>query len=70
MRIAGARRLLGAYIPTKKNAMVKDHYTRLGFAAMDMDATGGSRSLLDLAHFTPIETFVMWLRADPNADRG
>ena len=54
----GARRLVGTYIPTKKNAMVKDHYTRLGFAAMDMDATGGSRSLLDLAHFTPIETFI------------
>src|SRR5258708_39351800 len=33
----GARRLVGEYIPTKKNGMVKDHYARLGFTAIDTD---------------------------------
>ncbi len=27
----GATRLIGEYLPTAKNAMVKDHYTKLGF---------------------------------------
>ena len=54
----GARRLVGEYIPTKKNAMVKDHYARLGFTVMETDAAGGNRNILDLATFTPAETFI------------
>jgi len=54
----GARRLVGEYIPTKKNAMVKDHYARLGFTVMATDAAGGNRNILDLAAFTPAETFI------------
>ncbi len=54
----GARRLVGEYIPTKKNAMVKDHYARLGFAVMETDDAGGNRNILDLAAFTPAETFI------------
>jgi FkbH-like protein len=54
----GVRRLLGEYIPTKKNAMVKDHYARLGFAVMQTDDAGGNRNILDLAAFTPAETFI------------
>jgi predicted enzyme involved in methoxymalonyl-ACP biosynthesis len=54
----GARRLLGEYIPTKKNEMVKDHYAKLGFTVMETDAVGGSRALLDLASFTPADTFI------------
>jgi FkbH-like protein len=54
----GARRLIGAYIPTKKNAMVKDHYARLGFTVIETDAGGGSRAVLDLGSFTPAETFI------------
>ena len=30
----GAKRLVGEYIPTRKNGMVKDHYSRLGFTVM------------------------------------
>jgi FkbH-like protein len=30
-RVWGVRRLLGEYVPTKKNALVKDHYRDLGF---------------------------------------
>jgi len=53
----GARQLIGEYVPTTKNGMVKDHYARLGFSAI-----GGSgeaaRHALDLTGFVPRETFV------------
>jgi FkbH-like protein len=54
----GARRVVGDYIPTKKNAMVKDHYARLGFEVMETGAAGGNRNILDLAAFTAAETFI------------
>ena len=54
----GARRLVGEYIPTKKNGMVKDHYAKLGFQVTETDASGGSRNMLDLARFAPAETFI------------
>lgn len=54
----GARRLVGEYIPTKKNGMVKDHYARLGFTVTETDAAGGSRAVLDLAGYRPAETFI------------
>jgi FkbH-like protein len=54
----GARQLIGEYIPTKKNGMVKDHYAKLGFAVMETDPAGGSRAVLDLAGYQPAETFI------------
>jgi FkbH-like protein len=54
----GARRLLGEYIPTKKNGMVKDHYARLGFTVMERDEAGGNRNIIDLASYKPTETFI------------
>jgi FkbH-like protein len=57
-RKLGARRLVGTYIPTRKNAMVKDHYAKLGFTVMETDPDGGSRAVLDLASFTPADTFI------------
>jgi FkbH-like protein len=54
----GARRLVGEYIPTKKNGMVKDHYAKLGFTVMDRDEAGGNRNIIDLASFKPTETFI------------
>jgi FkbH-like protein len=54
----GARRIVGEYIPTKKNGMVKEHYARLGFTVMETGEAGGNRNLLDLAAFTPAETFI------------
>ncbi len=54
----GAKRVVGEYIPTKKNGMVKDHYARLGFTVAATNDTGGSRNLLDLAEFQPSETFI------------
>ena len=57
-RRLGARRLVGEYIPTKKNGMVKDHYAKLGFTTLQSDQDSGSRNVLDLASFAPIETFI------------
>ena len=54
----GARRLVGEYIPTKKNAMVKDHYARLGFTVMETDPAGGNRNILELGGFVPVPTFI------------
>ena len=57
-RKLGACRLIGDYIPTKKNGMVKDHYERLGFTVMQTDDAGGSRAVLDLRGHEPAETFI------------
>jgi FkbH-like protein len=54
----GARRLIGEYLPTKKNGMVRDHYLKLGFATTETRDDGSSRSILDLATFVPASTFI------------
>ena len=56
----GARRLVGDYIPTPKNGMVRDHYAKLGFATCGETAgpDGATRHVLDLAAFAPRDTFV------------
>ena len=54
----GAKRLVGVYVPSKKNGMVKDHYAKLGFRVVADTAEGGSRAVLELASFTPAETFI------------
>ena len=54
----GARRLVGEYMPTAKNGMVKEHYPKLGFAPLDRSRDGRARYALDLAGFVPAETFI------------
>jgi FkbH-like protein len=55
----GARRLVGDYIPTSKNGMVRDHYAKLGFVPGEAAGSdGGTRHVLDLAAFAPRDTFV------------
>jgi FkbH-like protein len=39
-RAHGVRRLLGVYRPTEKNAMVREHYGKLGFRLAEEDASG------------------------------
>jgi len=41
-RQAGAQRLIGTYIPTEKNKMVRDHYARLGFEKLSESNSGVS----------------------------
>jgi len=54
----GAKRLIGTYLPTAKNGMVKDHYARLSFSLIGEKEDGSSRSVLDLSRFTPFETSI------------
>lgn len=53
-----ASRLIGEYRPTAKNAMVREHYQRLGFTLLNEEPSHTSRSVLDLADFVPAETFI------------
>jgi FkbH-like protein len=57
-KLLGARRLIGEYIPTKKNGMVKDHYAKLGFTVMETTPAGGSCAVLDLRGFVPSPSFI------------
>jgi FkbH-like protein len=57
-RRLGARRLIGEYLPTKKNGMVRDHYEKLGFAPLDGDGSGATRTVLDLGGFVARDTFI------------
>jgi predicted enzyme involved in methoxymalonyl-ACP biosynthesis len=46
-RSQGARWLVGEYLPTAKNVIVKDHYEKLGFSAWD------GRWRLDVSTYEP-----------------
>jgi FkbH-like protein len=49
---AGVHTLRGTYLPTKKNAMVADHYERIGFERVSLDeATQTSEWKLDVATY-------------------
>jgi FkbH-like protein len=48
----GFNRIIGEYIPTKKNAIVKNHYSDLGFKRE------GEEWILELTNFEPLETFI------------
>jgi len=54
----GATEIVGEYIPTAKNGMVKEHYEKLGFLALQNES--GARSLwrLQLESFAPTDTFI------------
>ncbi len=54
----GYRRVVGEFLPTKKNALVADLYDRLGFSRDGGAAEGGVRYLLDLERTEPPVTFV------------
>jgi FkbH-like protein len=45
---AGAKRLVGTYLPTKKNSLVAEHFAKLGFAKISELADGGTKWLLAL----------------------
>ena len=55
-RRLGGERLIGEYRPTAKNAMVKEHYVKLGFTPLSDGGDGVSRAGLDLTRFEPVPT--------------
>jgi FkbH-like protein len=56
----GRALLVGEYLPTPKNELVRDHYSTLGFEP------SGGRWHLDVAAFRPLATFIT-KKAPPNA---
>jgi FkbH-like protein len=46
-RERGIETLAGVYLPTAKNALVRDHFEKLGFALVSRDASGSSTWELD-----------------------
>ncbi len=54
----GLARVLGEYIPTKKNALVRDHFAGLGYEKLGEDAEGRTRWELRLAGFSPRPVFI------------
>jgi FkbH-like protein len=60
----GATALVGEYIPTKKNGMVREHYRKLGFECDALEETGASRWHSDLANYRPLPTFIKLVRSD------
>jgi FkbH-like protein len=55
-RRLGARRIVGEYLPTDKNTMVKDLYPRLGFTSLDEKPSDPAKYALLLDDFVPIDT--------------
>ncbi len=49
----GIRKLLGSYLPTAKNALVRDHYRALGFRLIEEMADGATRWELDVPSAKP-----------------
>ncbi|HPU15972.1 MAG TPA: hypothetical protein PK808_07795, partial [Polymorphobacter sp.] len=50
-RATGAQRLIGHYLPSAKNKMVANHFSRLGFALVAAHDDGRSEWALDLADY-------------------
>lgn len=57
-RRLGAKRLIGEYRPTQKNAMVKDHYQKLGFSFLAENTDGVTIHILDLVTFSSLPTHI------------
>ncbi|MFT4113452.1 HAD-IIIC family phosphatase [Silvibacterium sp.] len=47
-RSLGAKQLIGRYLPSAKNGMVKEHYAKLGFTNVSQNEDGSSEWVLDL----------------------
>ena len=54
----GVKRIVGRYVPTAKNGLVKDHYGDLGFSLIEEMESGEKIYGLDVAGFTAGETFI------------
>ena len=63
-RQAGALRLIGRYLPTARNALVKDHYAKLGFSRLEDTPGGGSTWVLELADLKPVDLPMQALRRE------
>jgi FkbH-like protein len=61
-RAAGVKRLLGRYLPTEKNQLVADHYSKLGFELLETHADGSTLWQLPLDSISPAANLPMKIR--------
>jgi len=66
----GMTQLVGSYLPTEKNGMVKGHYGRLGFQLQHEEPDGSSTWSLNLSGYQERATFITTTRdaVEPQAD--
>ena len=57
-REAGVKTLRGMYFPTRKNGLVKDHYTKLGFTVATENEEGAATYFLDITGYEPQNTHI------------
>ena len=69
-RELGVRRLVGFYFPTRKNGMVEDHYSRLGFTRTSGKEEPNSSWVLPIAEYTPRDTFVNLVESESGMQKG
>lgn len=67
-RARGAKRVVGRYAPTAKNAMVRDFYAQFGFARVATEADGATR--WELAVESYVERPALMTRLAQAADEG
>jgi FkbH-like protein len=60
----GLARVTGEYVPTAKNGMVKDFFSRFGFAKLDESANSHTRWSLRTDEYRPTETFIKVLEGE------
>jgi FkbH-like protein len=65
-RALGASRLIGEFLPTKKNGMVRDHYQKLGFTRQGGAQEGPSLWELVLADYQAFCTSIAIVRSTVN----
>ena len=61
-RLMGIKRLVGVYLPTSKNGMVREHYERLGFTQDSTAADGSFKCSLDLNHYNEKPTSIVTIK--------
>jgi len=61
----GAEQVTGEFLPTSKNAMVKDFFARFGFAKVAEDSRGATRWSLTPAAYRPNRTWISPAPATP-----
>jgi FkbH-like protein len=57
-RAMGMTTLRGHYIPTRKNGVVRDHFTKLGFANVTVSADGSAIYSLEITGYAPRNTHI------------
>jgi FkbH-like protein len=62
-REAGVQAIIGEYIPTPRNALVADWYSRMGFAPIETDPSGACRYSANPASYAAANSFLEVRRA-------